>query len=432
MDYYREYIETIDRLVNSFVNKHCIYLQAGEISVAKPVKNHLCLFLMLNGSREVYNESRIHGASQDEAAERIDELYLKRFQPTVGDFWLPTWRRDFESYRYLAESKGYNVVFCQNERQLNLWKPILSDLHTKILILCNFESDEDVMIDGDITLLDLCHIPQKSITNSYLERCFPSLYRYANLFIMLIEVLVPLRVLVMEGCHAETELLAAVCGCYSIETVCYQQGWPSVMHTRFREMGYNKFVTWGSGFTSLWQQYNPTISFIPGSYPYAVHRAVKEKTITFFLQSPIIIVDNEYFRQMLLLAQKMAAVCPDYNILIREHPEYRLSPQQLELFAGMSNVHLVTKLSLVDVFSKSLISVSAFSSTIIESLIHGTIPFIFDPSTDGHYYPSSERWALETKTPEDACDKLYELAVSQEKQQMYIACGLEYKKMFFS
>lgn len=431
MDYYREYIETIDELVNSFVSRYRTYLQAGGIPVSKPVKNYLYLLLILNGSREVYNKLRVNGVSRYEAAEKIDEFYLKPFQPHVGDSWLPARKREFESYKYLGQFRGYTVVFCFNERQMSLWKPILSALHTKILMFCNFESDENRMIDGDITLLDLCYISHKSITNSYLERCFPSLYEYANLFVMLIEVLVPSRVLVMEGCHEVTELLAAVCRCYSIETVCYQQGWPSVMHTRFREMGYDKFVTWGSGFIPLWRRYNPTMSFISGVYPYPIRHAAKEKAITFFLQSPVLVVDNEHFRQMLLLAQKVAATCPDYNILIREHPEYRLLPQQLELFAGISNVELVTGLPLVDVFSKTLISVSAFSSTIIESLIHGTIPFIFDLSTNGHYYPSPDGWALESKTMEGAYEGLYELAANQEKQKLYSSRGLEYKQLFF-
>lgn len=207
MDYYREYIETIDLLVNSFVDNYHSYLYANEISVVKPVKNHLCLLLMLNGSREVYNKLRIAEIAQNEAMYQIAELYLENYKPNTNDSLSLIISQKDEVYEYLEEYQGCTVVFCINASQLNLWKPILSSLHTKILIFCNFEQKEEVILEGDITLLELCNIPERIITNSFLERCFPLVYEYANLFAILIRVIMPSQVLVMEGCHTDVILI---------------------------------------------------------------------------------------------------------------------------------------------------------------------------------------------------------------------------------
>lgn len=431
MDYYREYITTIDLLANNLTNKHSRYLEVGDVTFAKPIKNHLCILLMLNGSREVYNKLRKSGATQNEALNKINDLYLNNFQPIDSETISKKINTKFEAYEYLKKFEGSIVVFCFNYRQLNLWHPLISKLNEKILVLCNFHFNEDIQINGDITFLELCFIPEEIIINSYLKRSFPIIYQYANLFMMLVKVIVPSKVLVMEGCHSETEILAAICKRHSINTICYQQGWPSVIHTRFRDMGYDEFITWGWGFNNLWKKYNPNTKFVAGSYPYKISNSTKTKAITFFLQAPIVIIDYEYFIQILLLAKNIAIACPEYKILIREHPEFKLSKEQLDIFKTVQNIRFVTIEPLYDVFSITLISVSVFSSTIIESLVHSSIPFIFDMSTDGHYYPSTDGWAIESNTYDDAYKKLYELATNQQKQKFYLQEGVKFKKLFF-
>lgn len=420
MDYYREYIETIDDILSEFVSQRECFMTLGNASLSKAVKNTLWSNLILDGTREYYNECRKQGIAVSELKAEILLSLSKRYAIADNDKVELIHNDDFNHYDFLQEYKGTTVIFCMNRRQIYLWLPIISQNDNSVLMLCNFDTEKAIFPDGNFTVLELSFIADRYIYNSYLKRCFTTVFEYANLFTMLVSVLKPKQVMVMEGCHSETEILAVICRTQSIETVCYQQGWPSVMHTRFRDMSYDRFITWGERFNELWHKYNPAVKFEMGHYPYSICKYKTDNAVTFFLQAPIIILDKEYFEQLLQLAHYVAIHFPNVMVLIREHPEYRLHIEQKREFEQMDNVEFVSEIPLLEVFERTQISVSIFSSTIIESLYHNSIPFIFDPTTNGGYYPPINGYGVEAYSLEIAKKRLSELIVDKNFQSMML------------
>ncbi|CDN30406.1 hypothetical protein BN938_0300 [Mucinivorans hirudinis] len=431
MDYYREYLDTLDDILSEFVSQKERFMLLGKTSANKAVKNTLWSKLILDGTREYYNKCRKQGVSVSELKSEILLLLSQKYGIADDDTAKLIHNDDFTNYDFLRQYKGTIVVFCMNARQIDLWIPIISQNDSSVLMLCNFDTEKSIFADGNFTVLELSFLSDRYIHNSYLERCFTAVFEYANLFTMLINVLKPQQVMVMEGCHFETEILAAVCRPQSIETVCYQQGWPSVMHTRFRDMGYDRFITWGEEFNELWRRYNPAVKFETGCYPYSICKCKIGNAVTFFLQAPIIISDDDYFDQLLQLARYIAIQHSNVIVLIREHPEYRLRTEQKLKFEQMNNVEFVSDIPLYEVFERTLISVSIFSSTIIESLVHNSIPFVLDPTTDGCYYPLVDDWGVEVHSLESAKEKLAELIKDKTLQNKMFRGIEKWRPVYF-
>src|SRR5690606_10842920 len=102
----------------------------------------------------------------------------------------------------------------------------------------------------------------------------------------------------------------------------------------------------------------------------------KQNVITFFIQSPVIILDNNSFEEYLSLITFCAESFPGYQIWLREHPEYKLDERFYIEFYKYRNIEFVSDLVISDVFQKSKINVSVFSSKIMEGIIHNVIPFV--------------------------------------------------------
>ena len=406
MDYYREYLQSVEELLDDFVKRNYTKLYVGSSCMAKAVKNNLWVFLVIGEYRKYYNEKRNIGCPIIKLKHEIYENCLSRFEIEGENSCFFLDEKRYENFDILNPYQGSIVILCKNIRQMNYWKPIITQITSPILLLCDFECEDNVGLYDNITVLELSFLRERFIQNAYLEKNFPLIFAYANLFTMVIEIVKPTRVMVMEGCHEESEVLAALARSAKIETVCYQQGWPSVMHTRFQNMGYDQFVTWGEGFNALWQPYNPSVAFETGRYPYEKYDIKVGHAITFFLQAPVIISDEVYCQEMLSLIVYVAKTCTECKFLIREHPEYRLGMEQKKRFSLLQNVELVTDLPLAEVFRRTQISVSMFSSTLIESIVHLSVPFVFDPSTSGEYYPKVNNWGINTHSLEEAKEKL--------------------------
>ena len=61
----------------------------------------------------------------------------------------------------------------------------------------------------------------------------------------------------------------------------------------------------------------------------------------------------------------------DRTVLVREHPEYKADTMQKEQWAALPNIRNVSDVPLAEVFAQTRVTVSCFSSSIMESVAHG-------------------------------------------------------------
>lgn len=333
----------------------------------------------------------------------------------------------------LSSRKRRKVFYCKNNRQLGYLLPILKEEKSQSIILTFEELNEKLLFNFNIEIIEIDLIDEEfAITKSFLEQNFYTFFLNLNTFYILIKLLEPTSFVLLEGCHYEEEIIASICKKYHVNTYCIQQGWPCVMHTRFKNMTYDYYLTWGEGFNYLWKKWNPIPHFVTLGYLYKStdlrKNSVKKDAITFFFQAPIFIISDNCFSKMVEFAFFCAEVFPHKPILIREHPEYTiLNRFPKKMFDKYANIEFVTHENLGLIFEKTEIGVSIFSSTIMEGLVYDVIPFIFNLTSMPSYNPNLEKigGGIEVRTIEEA--KRIIISIS-EKQKIELKNKMSYLK----
>ena len=313
------------------------------------------------------------------------------------------------------------LIYLFNERQLSYLMPLVNMVKSPLVLLCDFVVSENIDFSDSVSIIEFGFSSVSTFQNEYLEIKFPYIYHYLNTFEQIISSVTPFGIVFLEGCHLQEKALNIVAHSHNLKTFCIQQGWPSFMHTLFRRYSYDYFLTWGRLFNNLWSKYNPTPSYIECGYMYDIKETKNKQSITFFLQSPVFLSDNEYFEEILHLIVKTAERLPRTPIQVREHPEYKISYLWIERLRTFKNVQFVGDIPIADVYSNTLVAVSHFSSCIMESIIHNCIPFVFDPTTNSQYYPDIEELSLGlfSKNHIDFLIKIESLLKNEEIQQSY-------------
>lgn len=202
-----------------------------------------------------------------------------------------------------------------------------------------------------------------------------------------------------------------------------------MMRTGFRRLPFKYYFTWGKKFNVCWQKDNPLPEFVEMGYMYEVEdksKTMKRDCIAYFLQGPLFLSDESYLNELINLIKEQAKSFPKWNFLIREHPEFKLPGSVLADLVQWGNVEIVSAVPLNDVLARSRVVVSHFSSTIMECLVHGAIPLVYDPTTGSRYYPDIERERLGmiAKTPDEFKTKLSYILDNTALFQKYIHKGV--------
>lgn len=415
-DYYIEFYEELDKRLEAFAiqqkKEEAAKMLLGMHSVKEPLVTSL--FYQLMQEKNYYNQRRLLGMNKDEAMKRVDAFldlfHAVPFEQKEAEI---TAVQDHPWNEILADYKNQLLIYIFNPRQLTYLTPLIQKINHPLLLLVEYELSEDIELPEYVTALTLESSECRAFMNPYIEQCFPSLYQYANTFSYLLGILHPRGIICLEGCHMQEQLLGVMAHDNNIPAICIQQGWPSVMRTGFRRFPFRYFFTWGQRFCELWKKYNPHTRFIPMGYMYDVLKTQKDvkKAITFFLQAPFFISDSRYFDDIVELITDAAALYSDQLFLVREHSEYKLSEEVLNEWKTYPNIKIVSDHPLKEVYSRSLITVSHFSSCLMEGIIHDSIPLVYDPTTDSSYYPDLEKEGLGkmTKTKKEFHQYLKEI-----------------------
>lgn len=77
-------------------------------------------------------------------------------------------------------------------------------------------------------------------------------------------------------------------------------------------------------------------------------------------------------------------------VFVREHPVYNVDDKVKKEWQKHKNLKVVSDIPLADVYAKTRVAVSCFSSSIMESVAHGCTPLVFCPTTGVRYSPDIE------------------------------------------
>lgn len=226
-DFYVEFYDTVDNMLSSFIQ------QKGIPQTARSY-----LFQRSFQLRNSYNTLRKKGHSLDEC----NSFLFQNLFPTVDKTnEVGTTRKDDYRcepwYKVLSLLENRILVYVYNNRQLRYLLPVVNSMNRPVVLVCEPNVDEEVEVGDNVVAVDLCFWDEYKVYNdNALEAHCPELFRYYNTFQLLLEALKPEGVVVLEGCHHQEQVLGDVAKKNGIPSIAMQQGWPSVMHSMFRNM----------------------------------------------------------------------------------------------------------------------------------------------------------------------------------------------------
>lgn len=397
-DYYIEYYEELDRRLESFFSSSEIGKKSTRLAgfqVKEPLTTFL--FYKLTMERDNYSFCRRQGMPVESAMSRVD-AFLDRVKmvSTVREREKDDILTDLEQHPWspqLKDCKGCVLFYVFNPRQLGYLIPLFYRMNRPVVLLSEYDIPENTKLPEYATVLPVHFSKRRIFTDKEFEDRFPLLFHYAHTFSILLQMLQPIGVVCLEGCHFQEQLLAVEAEHFNIPSYGIQQGWPSLIRTGFRRMPFRYFYTWGERFSELWAAYNSFPRFVSSGYMYetAISEEEEQKCVSFFLQSPTYLSDENYFNALLKLIEISADKFPDVLFLVREHPEYKLGEKILRQWNSKANVEIVSDCDLTEVYVRTRIVVSHYSSSLMEGLQYGCQPLVFDPTCHSHYYPDIEK-----------------------------------------
>lgn len=425
-EYYWQFMNAVDELMNRFLDKaqnispDCFIING--IDVKKSIANFLWENLFFSNDRYLFSN---YYCDKEQRNKFIELLWYKKLVPMLPSKNHPNVFSEPELFgiienmvNLLSDFKKSIFFYCKSNRLLKYILPIAKSLKEKVVII-SFEELEENLNDCDhIQILEIGIIKRiNPNSRGYIKEKYPFHFFVSYTFDQLIQVLHPKSVVFVEGCHYDSELFSAVCKKYSVPTLCLHHGWPALIHTRFINMGYDYYITWGRHFVNLWKIYNPCIKFIDAGYLGEISTNTKSKSgIAFFFQGPLFIIDEKLIKLMADFAIHCATKYSNRIIYIRQHPEFRLSRTIINTMVQLPNIQFVDNLKISELFSYSLIGVGVFSTTLIEGLAHDTIPFIFNITSWPNYYPDLNKLqqGIEVKCIEEAQNKIDKLINNED------------------
>ncbi len=203
----------------------------------------------------------------------------------------------------------------------------------------------------------------------------------------------PRCILLAEGNQVDDELINRAARRLGIPVVCIQQGWCPIVHNGFRHLTFTKMLVWGEGFVELLRPYSPRQAFVvTGNHTLAAPPpadAADRRSITFFLQCESMLISPAAWQEFLALLRRVAATLTGTPIRVREHPNHPL-PQatraELERFPHLEMVPH-PQFRMAEVLATTLLSVTIYSTTILESIAAGVVPLVVNLTPLPRYSP---------------------------------------------
>lgn len=329
-----------------------------------------------------------------------------------------------EQYKEILSPYRKSIVYyAYNQRFLELVLPLLSKLDGTVVVLTMADILEPANWPENVQLIEFPVL--KSIMeykNPFLGTVFPILYHTFNNLAFLTKFLEPRSIILPEGANViEYKMLAVLGKVHGVPTICLQHGWPGLLHLGFHDMEYDHYLSWGKISAKLLETVSPAPIYNCSGYPNEIPniKLSKKKAISFFFQGPYYVSDEGVIRKMLDFALYCAESFPSLEIWIREHPSCKLNPtpKVLEKIRSIENIRFASRKEypLEEVLANSIVNVSVFSSSLVESLLYGCIPFVLNLTSMPCFTPDLDAQGLgiEVRTMGEAKKRIRSLLKEQ-------------------
>lgn len=393
IDYYIEFYDELDKRIEIFLDNSPTILCGIELR--EIIRTFL--FYRLNIESDNYRKQRKEGKSVKESMSRIVEYFENVYnsceitdcEDELLDLKEHPWENFLSAYRHSI------LIYIFDEEQLKYLTDLLCKIDFPTLLLSEYDIPGETELSEYVTALTIDFSEYRIISNAYFENMYPLIFNYANTFEILFQLLDPSVVLCLGGFHYQEQLLGVIAKKNHILSCGIQQMFPLFMITGYRNFAFEYYFTWGEISSQLLKKYNADTNFISLGYMGKTDIIqYKKECVCFIVQYSLSLIDRDYFSRFLDLVSNSAQKYPEINFLVIEESTFRLDDFILRRWDNIPNIEFVTKRSLQDIFLKSKIVISCYSSRLMESISFGCIPLVFNLTTNFNYGVDFEKLGL--------------------------------------
>ena len=341
------------------------------------------------------------------------------------------------------QNKKYQVLFYViNERFVRFMKPIFD----KIGVPCAYITTDTKTAN----YLEKEKIPHVRVSRfgymlSKLAQKDSTLKRfmiteYYDLLSDSINNIHPKSVVLVEGNVPAYETVNQICKKLNIKSVCIQQGWSPIVHNGFRNMSYTKMLVWGDGFANDLRIYNPKQKFVTvGNFTVETQQSkniTQIKTVALFFHGTGRMIPPKTLEDFLDFTKRLVKDFQNINIIIREHPVYKLDQKIKTELINSGNVVFMSgpEYSLESVMEKSDLNISVYSGTCLESISAGILPLMINITSCPNFFPDIAKLGagIEVKSTDEALETIKRLIENPNIIQKFKEPMEKFRKEYFA
>ncbi|MDE5822208.1 MAG: hypothetical protein K2H63_06970 [Paramuribaculum sp.] len=376
-DFIIQFHEDLDRWINSQLHNQSGKLLWRDIDVSKAIFNYLWYSHL--AFRDRYIDAMHRGNSQyfNNISVRIPLSNKSNADDILNDLTYHSWRD------ILSQYKDSILLYADNLRHIQYLLPLILHLgksSQKILLLTRCTELPKELQNDSIVILNFQPIITKAIITSGLVKIDPQLPIFIHTLFCYIHWLSPKLMICCDGCQTQYQLAAIYCRQSHIPSLCLQFGWPGYIHSGFRDMPYSHYLTWGKEFSHILKLFSSNTEFLSLGRLGSIDAKGSHDAITFFMQAPIFVSSYEYYKRFIHLIERIALKYPSKRIFIRSHPEFKFDDNILNLNYKYQNIELDFNNNVESTYKETHISVSHYSSCLVESIAFGCKPLMFNPT----------------------------------------------------
>ena len=354
----------------------CHYKQIDVV----PLEIQFYINTFINGNTFIH---RIEEASSEKEIQLLVERYFERyFLDRKNSHKILVLFKDVFRYFYhqlfhkTQQSNADFFIFITNKKFFSYIEPIqkvLEQKEKKIEFLLWDKSDSKQKIH-----LAKSEFPAFWRKGYFQFHNFTSLIDRANGFLPLLK---NKKLILIEGDLEAHHILGLLGKDNQFETSCLQWGFFGKTATKpgWRDMPYDKFLVWGDFFAENFKLYNPKLNIVSCGHP-SLHENVisdKKNVILFAVQKQF----GEHITKQDVLdfihfAAKTATQMPEYNIIVRSHPDFEIPESVKQEYQSIENIiwHDYKNFNLTQSLGLAKYCVSISSTVSLESIAFGCYP----------------------------------------------------------